>query len=538
MVHRATVLVLLVLVRTSAVLGQPQILLLVETRSDAIRKPVVSEDSETDHMMPQNEYEEDLNKLKNSQAVFNDYENTGYDRGHLYPNSYRCRPERSVTYTLTNVAPMDACFNRIQWKIWEGYLKSFLDAFFNDIDDAEVYIITGTVPGNDKIPQSEKRVTVPSHIWTAVCYNHKDNVTKFFPFGFLGINKPEFNIKLMSVSEMNKKLDELYEQSTPSVQIFHDNCFSDKPASDNAIQEFLKRIKLPEDQRLQMSEDAQNNLFALQNIISSDNNSPSTSMPQITQLTATLTYESLSSYFKSTERNKRKIKTACVISDDKKSRRSDKCHDLWKRQVSEGSESVECQLVPEKSFDKKTAADGSPCISYTDNSYRCTCSTEGGQNKPCCSTPCLYQDSLNDYLCYSGGTQIQCSPQYSLIATAGQRCRVDHPCATYGQDYYWCYTEDKSQAYCSPPLWGSRGRDGKYCRRNHACAKYNKRYQWCYTDHDNSWNYCCTSDTYFSTISEKTCKPDSPCGYHYKNYLWCETTDGSWDYCCKEFLKQ
>ncbi|RXN07719.1 endonuclease domain-containing 1 -like protein [Labeo rohita] len=144
------------------------------------------------------------------------------------------------------------------------------------------------------------------------------------------------------------------------------------------------------------------------------------------------------------------------------------------------------------------------------------------------------KDQLKGYRCYSGETQIQCSPQYSLITAEGNRCRDDHPCATYGKDYYWCFTDKESWQYCSPPLWGSRAKDGKYCRSDYACAKYNKTNPWCYTD-DKNWSYCCTSDDYFSAVNYKTCKPDHPCGYHGKDYLWCHTTDGNWNYCCKEF---
>uniref|UniRef100_A0A672LBQ7 Uncharacterized protein n=1 Tax=Sinocyclocheilus grahami TaxID=75366 RepID=A0A672LBQ7_SINGR len=349
-------------------------------------------------------------------------------------------------------------------------------------------------------------VTVPSHIWTAVCYEHSEEHDKSFSFGYIGINQPEFNIKLMSVSEMKKQLKQ---------QIFQDDCFSDRPASDEAKNQFLNRIKLPEHQRLQMSKIAQNNFLAVEDVISSDSRGPA-NKPTITDLTATLNYDSLSSYLPSTEGLKRKFKSACVVTAVKKRHTSDK----QKREVSE--DSIECRLVPEKSVDGKTAADGSPCNRFVNNGNKFTCFTQEGKDKSCCSTPCLYLDQLKGYHCYSGETQIQCSPQYSLITAKGNRCRDDHPCATYGEDYYWCFINDKAK-------------DGKYCRSNYACAKYDKSNPWCYTD-DKNWNYCCTSDDSFSAVDYKTCKPDHPCGYHGKDYLWCYTTDGSWNYCCKDAL--
>uniref|UniRef100_A0A9J8C4A0 Uncharacterized protein n=1 Tax=Cyprinus carpio carpio TaxID=630221 RepID=A0A9J8C4A0_CYPCA len=495
-------------------------------------EPQLISRTEPDHMMLEGakELKNKKDDLKKTQAINSDYDNTGYDRGHLYPNSFQCDDDREATFTLTNAAPMDACFNRIHWKLWEGYLKTFLmDSLKSGNKEATAYIVTGTVPGQDKIPQSGdrdlKRVTVPSHIWTAVCYEHKEH-DKSFSFGYIGVNQPEFNIKFIPVSEINKQLSK---PSNSPVKIFHDDCFSGKPASEEAKNQFLNRIKLPAHQRLQMSKSAQNSLLAIYDAISSDSTGPSNT-PTVLGVTATFAFDSSSSHLTSTERMKRKFETSCAVTDVKKRHTSDK----QKRQVSEGSESIECRLVPEKSVDGKSSADGSPCSCFEDNGYKC--STQEGKSKSCCSTPCLYQEQLKGYRCYSGKTQIECSPQYSLITAKGNRCRDDHPCATYGKDYYWCFINDKSWEYCSPPLWGSRAKDGKYCRSNYACAKYDKNDPWCYTD-DKNWNSCCTSDDYFSAVNYKTCKPDHPCGYHGKAYLWCNTTDGSWNYCCKEFKK-
>ncbi|KAL1277098.1 hypothetical protein QQF64_023771 [Cirrhinus molitorella] len=381
---------------------------------------------EPDYMILEKDLKDKKDQLKKTQAISSDYELTGYDRGHLYPNSFQCGEDRKATFTLTNAAPMDACFNRIHWKLWEGYLQSFFkDSQKSVKKEATVYIVT-------------------------------------------------------------------------------------------------------EHQRRQMSKDAQNSFLAVQDIISSDTDMPSGKRPKIAELNAILNYDSSSDLFTSAEKLKEDFNTACVLTAAKKRRTSDK----QKREVS--VESVECQLVPEKSVDGKTAADGSPCNRFENNGYKCTCFTQEGKSKSCCSTPCLYQDKLKGYYCYSGKTQIQCSPQYSLITVNGKRCRDDHPCATYDKDYYWCFIDSKSWEYCSPPLWGSRAKDGKSCRSNYACAKYDKSNPWCYTD-DKNWDYCCTSDDFFSAVNYKTCKPNHPCGYHGKAYLWCNTTDGSWNYCCKEF---
>lgn len=194
---------------------------------------------------------------KGNQALSSDYENTGFDRGHLNPNALHCTDDaRKATLTLTNAAPMDPCFNRIHWKNWEGSFSAFLKETFKNDKEATAYIITGTVPGNKKIPQKDEckdiveqdtveRVTVPSHIWTAVCYKHHKDDKKSFSFGYLGENKPEFSIELMSVIDMNQQLGELHNKYS-SVKIFDGDCFSNQKSSKDAEDNFFKQIKLPE----------------------------------------------------------------------------------------------------------------------------------------------------------------------------------------------------------------------------------------------------------------------------------------------------
>ncbi|XP_057209506.1 uncharacterized protein LOC130566221 [Triplophysa rosa] len=513
-----------------------------------IEPQLVSPD-EPAYMMTEREYiSSNLSRkdhLKRNQAISEDYSDTGYDRGHLYPNSFDYNDQYMVTYTLTNIAPMDPCFNRIYWKKSEQELKRFLISKLRLDIFVTVYIVTGAVPGDDRIPdcgdsRESGRVTVPSHIWTAVCYKHHFFDTKSFSFGYIAKNHHELNINPMSISDMNQQLSELYSRgsgTTPQIQIFDDDCFGAKSKVPKIFDQMKStKLKIPP-----KFDEAQNNFHAVERFLSTDSKMPPTKVykGRLAELTATLVFDSSVSYFTSLEVLKDEARSACMITSAKERYWSDRS-ELRKREVSEGSEAVQCLLVPEKSVDGKTAADGSPCSNFKDNSNRCTCSTQKGKEKFCCSTPCLYQKGLKGYRCYSGQTQIKCSPQYSLLAIRGQRCVNDHPCATYGEDYYWCYTAigllKKDWEYCSPPLLGSKAKDGKYCRSDHACAKYSSD-PWCYTDDDENWNYCCTSDDCFSAVNYKTCKPDHPCGYYGKNYLWCRTTDDNWNYCCTDCRK-
>ncbi|CAM4574612.1 unnamed protein product [Leuciscus chuanchicus] len=516
-----------------------------------------------------------------NQAMSSDYSDTGYDRGHLNPNSFNCGEGRTATYTLTNAAPMDECFNRIHWKDWEKDLKAFLKQQLKSDNDKEskattIYIVTGTVPAvNQRIPQKDKRVTVPSHIWTAVCYKHLSDDRKSFSFGFMGENRPaEPGISIMLVSNLNNRLSKLYSEllGTPqSVKIFVDGCFEDNNKLNKVQTAFKKLIDLPRNKGVQVTSDAQNTLVTLKRIRISDSLS-STSNAKVRKVRAELVFDSINTYSTMAEEMKSLDESACLITNAKPL--SKIVHDeINKREVSEGSDAVECLLVPEK---QKTAADGSQCLSVSESSDGCKCNL-ADQTKPCCSSPCLYQHKLKGYWCNSGQTPIDCSPRYSLVTAHGQRCRDDHPCATYGEDYYWCnsgqsliecspryslvtahgqrcrddhpcatYGEDYywcntisgGWEYCSPPLWRSKTINGKPCLTNHACAKYGSGTMWCYTDDQGNYDKCCTSDDCFSAENGQTCRSDHPCGKHGTDYLWCYTDNkGNWVYCCTDCSK-
>uniref|UniRef100_A0A8C4Y3S6 Endonuclease domain-containing 1 protein-like n=1 Tax=Gopherus evgoodei TaxID=1825980 RepID=A0A8C4Y3S6_9SAUR len=130
---------------------------------------------------------------RSSQAINEDYEDTSYDRGHLNPNAFQCNVGRTATFTLTNAAPMDPCFNRIRWAKLEEALKRQLTGSCRNVG-GKPYLVTGAVPKWDR-NRPYNRVSVPSHIWTAVCCDHRDNNCKF-SFAFIGENKEVSNFKM------------------------------------------------------------------------------------------------------------------------------------------------------------------------------------------------------------------------------------------------------------------------------------------------------------------------------------------------------
>lgn len=117
---------------------------------------------------PDMKLEKDVKKqgLGDYQALNKDYIKSGHDRGHLEPvfqaNSQGCA---DATFTLTNAAPQNPSFNRGQWRVLEEKMAKILSDQCLP-KNYIVYIVTGVVPGNNKI---NNRVNVPSHFWTAYC---------------------------------------------------------------------------------------------------------------------------------------------------------------------------------------------------------------------------------------------------------------------------------------------------------------------------------------------------------------------------------
>lgn len=107
------------------------------------------------------------------QALKEDYKQSGYDMGHLFPVSHAHTQETAdATFTLTNVVPQDRCLNEIWWRDLEGKIIKHLD---NNLKQrfSEAYVVTGAVPGRSTISNTVN-VNVPGYLWTAFCcYNFK-----------------------------------------------------------------------------------------------------------------------------------------------------------------------------------------------------------------------------------------------------------------------------------------------------------------------------------------------------------------------------
>lgn len=148
----------------------------------------------------------DIGELGENQALNKDYYRSGFDRGHLAPvyhaNSQECA---DATFTLTNAAPQNPSFNRVEWRLLEKRIANDLNITCAEYN---VYIVTGVVPDYDQ--KINNRVIVPSHFWTAYCCLDQNNRCAHSG-GAIGINDNNgYVTPIMTVAELETALEQLY----------------------------------------------------------------------------------------------------------------------------------------------------------------------------------------------------------------------------------------------------------------------------------------------------------------------------------------
>ncbi|XP_036413707.1 endonuclease domain-containing 1 protein-like [Colossoma macropomum] len=157
--------------------------------------------------------ESSVTKIQN-QAVNEDYDNSGYHRGHLAPVYHATSQSCSdATFTLTNAAPQDSSFNTGQWRKTE---KDVAETLGEKCKGNSAYIVTGVVPGPDKL---NNRVRIPSHFWSAYCCLD-NNLKVKAARGFIGENEND-PVQEMSIKTLNRNLSDLYGKV---FRVFGGNC--------------------------------------------------------------------------------------------------------------------------------------------------------------------------------------------------------------------------------------------------------------------------------------------------------------------------
>ncbi|XP_070818991.1 endonuclease domain-containing 1 protein-like [Chaetodon trifascialis] len=101
-----------------------------------------------------------------SQAVFEDYRNSNYTKGHLNPSMHeKTKDGRESTFTLTNIVPQQAGSNSGPWNGLENEVLKKFKAYCN----GSMFVITGVIPYNSAPRWINNRVSVPEYMWSAYC---------------------------------------------------------------------------------------------------------------------------------------------------------------------------------------------------------------------------------------------------------------------------------------------------------------------------------------------------------------------------------
>ncbi|XP_023183898.1 endonuclease domain-containing 1 protein-like [Xiphophorus maculatus] len=142
-----------------------------------------------------------------SQAVHQDYRNSGFSRGHLCPSLHqRTMEDRESTFTLTNIVPQQIGSNSGTWNMLENEVLERYKKFCI----GPMYVITGVMPYESETHWVNNRVSVPEYMWSAYCCPvFKTNLLKgmkqLFPsYAAVGRNDPSSGQEIVPVNNKVK----------------------------------------------------------------------------------------------------------------------------------------------------------------------------------------------------------------------------------------------------------------------------------------------------------------------------------------------
>jgi endonuclease G len=102
--------------------------------------------------------------IETGSATDKDYENSGYDKGHLAPASDMGWSEitMSESFYYSNMSPQDPSFNRGIWKKLEELVRTWA------IENNSLYIATGPILSNNLQTLGPNKVSVPNYYYKVI----------------------------------------------------------------------------------------------------------------------------------------------------------------------------------------------------------------------------------------------------------------------------------------------------------------------------------------------------------------------------------
>jgi endonuclease G len=116
-----------------------------------------------DHPARKNTFHPDPNLKAADKAELEDYEQSGYDRGHMTPSAdMPDAKSQHESFSLANMVPQNPNNNEQLWKAIEATTRELA------INSGELYVVTGPVFSGSELKKLNNRVLVPTHIFKAI----------------------------------------------------------------------------------------------------------------------------------------------------------------------------------------------------------------------------------------------------------------------------------------------------------------------------------------------------------------------------------
>ncbi|XDV33830.1 hypothetical protein PO909_004098 [Leuciscus waleckii] len=150
-----------------------------------------------------------------------------FNRGHLFPNGHAADQNTAEsTFTLTNTVPQFETFNNGSWLRMEENVRDYMHSHCRDKDNINnilAYVLTGAVPG--KRAPLNKRVNIPSHMWTVFCcYNSGDRKWVSQAHWAENIDESKDPDKTIRAKTLEKLQEFLQKQYNGEYRLFFNDC--------------------------------------------------------------------------------------------------------------------------------------------------------------------------------------------------------------------------------------------------------------------------------------------------------------------------
>ncbi|CAN2391556.1 Endonuclease domain-containing 1 protein-like [Pristimantis euphronides] len=170
-------------------------------------EPMLGGISKKEMLQPSNSAMQlNMEDVLESQAVNDDYRNSGYSRGHVNPSMHHSSASQLSTFTYTNMAPQEATFNSGAWNRYETFLRDQILTSCKRTHVLSGVIVSGSHPGEGV--WLRHRVNVPTYYWGAFCCVKSDGSMR--AEGRLGRNSSPYTMVTKDIVELEDILSKEY----------------------------------------------------------------------------------------------------------------------------------------------------------------------------------------------------------------------------------------------------------------------------------------------------------------------------------------